>query len=95
MNTTNGFAGTVIDKLVDHLSRERAQGSDFATAENVRQETAQRKLEGTKHLMAGIYVAASHHDLGAIMLNKVLELKRHKTQLLLQPCRGRQMNKGN
>ena len=75
LNTTNGFAGTIIDKLVDHLSRERARGSDFATAENVRQETAQRKLEETKHLMAGIYVAASHHDLGAIALNKVLELK--------------------
>ena len=75
MNTTNGFAGTVIDKLVDHLSQERAQGSDFATAKNVRQETAQRKLEETKHLTAGIYVAAGHHDLGAIALNKVLELK--------------------
>ena len=28
-----------------------------------------------KCLMAGIYIAASHHDLGATALNKVLELK--------------------
>ena len=75
LNTTNGFADTVIDRLVDHLSQEWAWGSDFATAKNVRQETAQQKLEETKCLTAGIYVAASHHDLGAIALNKVLELK--------------------
>ena len=44
LNTTNGFAGTIIDRLVDHLSQEQAWGSDFATAKDVHQETAQQKL---------------------------------------------------
>ena len=48
-----------------------------------------------KHLMAGIYVAASHYDLGAVVLNTVLELKEvQDTAAAAAACRRRQTNRG-
>jgi len=43
LNMMNGFAGTMIDRLVDHLSQEQAWGSDFAAAKNVRQDSKNLK----------------------------------------------------
>ena len=72
----NGFAGTMIDKLVDQLNQEWAWKSDFATEQNHHEETVIQKFTKAKYVTNGNFVAARHHALdGSVALSKVHQLK--------------------
>jgi len=81
LNMQNGFAATMINKLVDWLSWEWAWESDYATEHNHHEETAIQKFTEAKCATAGNLVAAGHHALdGPVALNKVHQLKEDQEQ---------------
>ena len=67
-----------MDKLIEHKGQEWGQDEAHLQTQNQYAKTAKRKLETTKCLTAGVYVAASHHELGEIALKKVKEINQQK-----------------
>ena len=81
LNTDNGLAGTLMEKLVDQKSHERTRDLDFHDNANARANHAHQKMQDASRLMAGVFVSAGHHELGTTALEKVrmcTELKRQK-----------------
>ena len=75
------MAGTLMDKLVDYKSQERAWDETFLHDANAHAEHAHQKMADASRLTAGVFVAAGHHELGIAALEKVracVELKHQK-----------------
>ena len=70
-----------MDKLVDCKSRERTQDETFLHDANACAECTHQKMADASRLMAGVFIAAGHHELGIAALEKVracVELKHQK-----------------
>jgi len=81
LNTSQGMASTLMDKLVDHKSQECAQDKTFLHDANAHAECARQKMANASKLMAGVFIAAGLHELGIAALEKVracVELKCQK-----------------
>ena len=87
LNTSQGMAGTLMDKLVDRKSRELAWDETFLHDVNACTEHAHQKMANASRLMAGVFIAACHHELGIAALEKVracVELKHQKELELIR-----------
>ena len=71
LNTSNGMAGSLMEKLVDHRSHKRARDMDFHDNATTHADHAHQKMQDALRLMAGVFMLAGHHKLGTTALEKV------------------------
>ena len=71
LNTDNGLAGTLMEKLVDQKCHERARDLDFHNNANAHADRACQKIQDASRLMVDIFISAGHHELGTTALVKV------------------------
>jgi len=71
LNTDNGLAGTLMEKLVNQKCHERARDPDFCNNTNVYASHACQKMQDALRLKVGVFVSAGHHELGTTALAKV------------------------
>ena len=71
LNTDNGLAGTLMEKLIDQKCHERTRDLDFHDNANAHANCAHQKMQDASRLMVGIFVSAGHHELGTAALAKV------------------------
>jgi len=71
LNTDNGLAGTLMEKLVNQKCHERARDLDFHDNANAHAKHACQKMQDASRLMVGVFVSAGHHELGTTALVKV------------------------
>ena len=67
----NGMARTLMEKLVDRKSHERARDIDFRDNTNAHADHALQKMQDASRLTAGLFMSAGHHELGRMALEKV------------------------
>ena len=70
-----------MDKLVDRKSREHTWDETFLHDANAHGKCAHQKMANASRLMAVVFIAAGHHELGIDALEKVracVELKHQK-----------------
>ena len=68
LNTDQGMAGTLMEKLVDCKSQDRAANQTFLNDATACADHAHQKM---LRLMAGVFIAAGHHELGSAALEKM------------------------
>jgi len=71
LNTDNGLAGTLMEKLVDQKCHKRAKDLDFHENANACADHVHQKMQDALRLMAGVFMSAGHYELGTTALAKV------------------------
>ena len=75
LNLTEGFAGTIPERICNHYNREAARnGIDMDSIARQRQETAQAGIDSGRNYTAGLHFSAGHVAIGA----DVHEIQRNK-----------------
>ena len=90
LNTSNSMAGTLMEKLVDRKSYERARDIDCSNNAAACADHALQKMLDASRLPAGLIVSAGHHKLGRMALEKVQQCVKVRRQKEVESVRKKE-----